>query len=253
MSDTPAPQSGAVDNLYTATFAAYGRRRLAYYNDRKTLLPKLLQKDVLMYAARGVRDSDGFIDAAFSAHESSSEETMWGHAWQEAISKISTNTVGGGDLRTERDGTLWIIQVKTGVEQNSAAEAQDLRLLKTKLRNERDHHPGRHGVKAMLGIVRGAARSEWRQYRATSEANKDIDDFQYQYLVGSAFLSWISTEFDANTLMGHLTSVANDIEDARRGCLESLKLQLRADLAEAGLGLDIGSVLALQQRSTATQ
>jgi Type II restriction endonuclease EcoO109I len=231
------------------TFAEYVQRRREFYENPSAVLKKLLLKDVLLYALRGVEDSDQFVDHAFPALESSSEETMWGNSWQQALANVAPNTVGGGDLRTEREGVLWIIQLKLG-PQNASSQAQDLRILKAKVLNEsRDHHPGRKGVKPMYAIVRGASRDEWRYVKGQSQANKDIESFGYQYMQGLAFLRWISADFDPAALVAALESQIGPVPDARAQCVRDLKVLLRERLASEGLGNSITDVLALADRN----
>jgi hypothetical protein len=240
------PGTAPVAPLVLESFRGYLARRLAYYQRPPALvLRTLLDKDVLLYAFRGVATPDELVEQAFAAHESSSEETMWGHAWQAAIAAVAPNTVGGGDLRTERDGTLWIIQLKTGTEQNSAAEAQDLRLLKTKVRQETDHHPGRRNVKAMYAIVRGKPRTEWRHYRATNPANRDIDGFQYEYRVGADFLAWASAAITPAAMIAEFAEEIAAIKTARRHCIQAAQGLLRERLQKDDLPLDIAGVLRL--------
>lgn len=227
-----------------ATFGDYLARRLAFYQDAPGILGNLLKKDVLLLAMRGLSTSDEFVEHAFTAFESSSEETMWGNAWQQAIARAAPGTVGGGDLRTERGDTLWIIQLKLG-KQNSGAHAQDVRVLQSKVRQETDHHPGRRNVKAMYAIIRGQPRKEWRHYKDNSPANKDIQGFQYQYMEGTAFLEWISADFAPALLVERLRVQSEQIRAAREGALEAVKERLRAELASAGYAADILGVMSL--------
>lgn len=242
MSDGPQLE---VPTLIRAAFERYLQRRVAYYSAPAPLLRSLLRKNGLVYALRGVATADEFAEQAFFAHEASSEETMLGNAWQAALAAVSPNSVGGGDLRTERDGTLWIIQVKTSRGQNAGAEAQDLRMLKTKLIAERDHHPGRHNVKAMLGFIRGPSVNQWRTYRSRSAANADIDTFQYQYVAGQPFLAWCSADFQDSRLVELLRPDIEQVRSARLNCSEELKRLLARQLSAKGLPLDMNGVLRL--------
>lgn len=239
-----------VPGLIRAAFEDYLRRRLEYYSAPRQLLRNLLKKNGLVYALRGIETADDFAEQVFAAHETSSEETMLGNAWQSALAAVSPNSVGGGDLRTERDGTLWIIQVKTSRGQNAGAEAQDLRMLKTKLISERDHHPGRHNVKAMMGFVRGPAANEWRTYRSKSVANADIDTFQYQYMAGAPSLEWCSAAFDVEVLIEALQPQVRTVQAARGECVEAVKSALKQALTDEGLKHDMSSVLRLMERRT---
>lgn len=234
-----------VPDLLVRSFEHYLRRRLEWYRAPKTVLRGLLRKDGLSFALRGIQTADEFAEQAFFAHEASSEETMMGNAWQATLAAISPNSVGGGDLRTERDGTLWIIQVKLSRGQNASAEAQDLRMLKTKIIAETDHHPGRKNVKAMLGFVRGPSVDEWRTYRSKSAANRDIDMFQYQYKAGTEFLEWCSAGFAHASLIASLQPLTSQMQEARTACISAVRVLLRESLTDAGLGLSMTDVLQL--------
>ena len=252
MTEPPPDAAQTIQPVILSTFEAYVAGRLTFYRNPKKILNALLKKDTLLYALRGIRDSDEFIDHAFPAFESSSEETVWGNAWQEAIAKVAPNTVGGGDLRTERDGILWIIQLKMGA-QNAGAQAQDIRVLQAKsLHEEREHHPGRKGVKAMYAIVRGRPTDKWDRYRSRTQANADINGFQYQLMVGFPFLEWISVEFDQQGLVRALSHITAEVPGARSECIVQLKAMLRERLSAAGLRDDLESVVTLASGVTKT-
>lgn len=240
------PQSHDVEQLLRATFEEYAARRAAYYDD-PALLDKLLDKNLLLFAFRGVRTSTAFVDQALPAHEASSEETMMGNAWQSAISTISPHVVGGGDLRMERDGYLWIIQLKMSPKQNSAAKAQDLRLLRDKVLNERDHHPGRRGVKPMLAFLTGPSQDRWVTHRERSRANADIHGFGYQVMAGRAFLEWVGAEHDPAALVNHLAVSAARVAAARGRTIDRLKSELGDRLRQHGLPDTIESLMRLQE------
>jgi hypothetical protein len=236
----------SIQPMLLDTFRQYVEKRIAFYSDSGRILDSLLKKDILLLALRGIHTADEFVEHAFSAFESSSEETMWGNAWQEALAKATPNTVGGGDLRTERDGTLWIIQLKLG-PQNAGTQAQDIRVLKGKVDQERDHHPGRKNVKGMYAIVRGKPANEWRNHRSTVAVNRDIDGFQYQYMRGSEFLRWVGAEFAHENLVAALTAQTERVRLARESSLAAVKDALMDRLRQAGLPLDVSGVLRLSE------
>lgn len=64
----------------------FSAKRAAYYRDSSKInLRKLLGKDVIMFAARGVATAEEFVLEAFRACESSSEETVMGNLWQALV------------------------------------------------------------------------------------------------------------------------------------------------------------------------
>jgi hypothetical protein len=238
-------QPTAVPVLLHQAFEAYLDRRLAWYARPKQVLRGLLDKDGFAYALRGIKTGDDFAEQAFYAHEAASEETMMGNAWQAALAAISPNSVGGGDMRTERDGILWIIQIKTSRGQNAGAEAQDLRSLKSKLAMETDHHPGRKNVMPMMAFVRGPSVDEMRLFRATRAVNNDIDMFQFRYLAGTAFLKWCNAEYDQPALLTALSDRIGRVQGARSGCLAEVQALLRERLLLAGRTSSIESILEI--------
>ncbi|MFN0147379.1 MAG: PmeII family type II restriction endonuclease [Dehalococcoidia bacterium] len=244
MADGSALDIQVIQPVIVEAFRAFVERRGAFYRAPAPILAHLLRKDVLLYALRGVKTADEFIDHAFPAYESSSEETMWGNTWHKAIANAAPRTVGGGDLRTERDGTLWIIELKLG-PQNANAVAQDLRSLRAKVRAETEHHPGRRSVDAMYAFVRGEPRDMRKTYWAKSPANKDIDGWSYQHMVGLPFLRWISADFDPAVLVERLSDVTAALPGLRERCLATLKEMLDERLRRAGLASDISGVMAL--------
>jgi len=140
--------------------------------------------------------------------------------------------------------------VKTSRGQNAGAEAQDLRMLKTKLVAETDHHPGRRNVKAMLGFVRGPAADDWRTYRSQSRANADIDTFQYHYMAGATFLKWCSADFDNQRLLADLGTEIKQVHAARGACLAAVQDLLRQQLSGRALPSTMEAVLRLMEPAT---
>ena len=84
--------------------AKYQTKRLESY--RKMHLSQLLGKDVLLFAARGVTTASAFVDEAFKAAESSSEETVMGSTRQE-LAILLSNSADTGDMTVVRDGVKY--------------------------------------------------------------------------------------------------------------------------------------------------
>jgi hypothetical protein len=245
VTDTAA--SDDLVQLLRIAFDDYAHKRLDFYENPR-LLAKLLDRNLVPFALRGVRDADEFVGQVLPAFEAGSEETMLGNAWQAALAKLP-HTVGGGDLRTEREGELWIVQLKTSPKQNSSAHAQDLRLLRTKLLAERDHQPGRRSVKAMMAYLVGPREFRWITHKERSLANADIDGFQYQRAVGEAFLEWIGISKQLAQLAVQVDDRPAQIRLAREKALERLKTELGQRLAAAGLPPTMDSIMSLDPGS----
>ena len=250
MSDsTPAPTPREVLIGELATFAA---QRVAWYgNPSKVSLKKLLQKDVVMFAARGAQTSQEFVEESFHALESSSEEGVMGKLWQRTIAIISENTIDTGDLTTTRDGALWVCELKTQTNTtNSASNVQGLRNLKTKLADaRRPRRGGQVPVKAAFCVVRGTSKDEVRTFPANPDRpreNADLVGFEYRYLVGAAFWKWLAGFETPQELLGHLDDLdVAAVRQARADCLGRLQQEMTDALKVAKLGTTISDVLKL--------
>ncbi len=227
----------------------YANRRVAYYSDQN-LLKKLLAKDHLLFALKGATTASEWLDLALSAHESSSEETMMGNLWQQILTALS-QSVGAGDLLVEKDDFLWVVEMKSQkTTLNSSSLAQTLRALKHKvLRHARTRTPGRRGVKAMIGVIRGAAKDEFKTYPASTGENSDISGFQYQYVVGEPFLIWLTGMADPASLIADRLEMGQRIAAARAAGRGRLLDELRQLLSRRGLGDSMASIFAIAASS----
>lgn len=88
----------------------YQTKRLKSY--RKMHLSQLLGKDVLLFAVRGVTTASAFVDEAFKAAESSSEETVMGNTRQE-LAILLSNSADTGDMTVVRDGVKYYCEMKS--------------------------------------------------------------------------------------------------------------------------------------------
>ena len=223
----------------------YQQKRLSYYRDRSALLKDLLKKDPLIPALRGIGTASGWLDEAFAAHESSSEETMMGHAWQQILTDLSSNSVGAGDFLFEKEDILWVLEMKSQTNTfNAPALAQTLKVLKQRVR---DHSvvrtPRRRGVMPMIGILRGESIDLIRTFRATTEENREIDGFQYRYMVGTAFRSWLTGIANIADLIEF--GPGSVLSQERETCRQRLHVELSELLALKGLPDDVTSIMVL--------
>lgn len=232
----------------------FAQKRIAWYGDvSKVNLRKLLAKDVIMFAARGVASADEFVAEAFRACESSSEETVIGNTWQAVIAAISSDTLDTGDMMTVRDGALWVCELKSQANTvNSSSFPQELRELKDKCAaQERFRRASGQPVRPAFCVLRNPRPvDEVRVYRADPRdlPNRDIDGFEYRYLAGDAFWLWLTGFDSVEGLVADVDLIANEgVVEARAACLARLRAEMREALAAHGLGETMNDVLKLKK------
>lgn len=232
----------------------FSTNRTAYYRDRSKInLKKLLSKDVVMFAARGIDNAHDFVEEAFRACESSSEETVMGNTWQSIITTISSDTLDTGDMTTMRDGALYVCELKSQTNTtNSASFPQELRELKDKCEAQRRfRRSSKQEVRPAFCVLRNNKPiDELRVFHPDErdQANKDIDGFQYRYLAGSAFWRWL-TGFDSVEGLVDDTSRIDlgDVKEAREECRARLHTEMNEALSENHLGNTMEDVLELKR------
>ncbi|MEX0750592.1 MAG: PmeII family type II restriction endonuclease [Dehalococcoidia bacterium] len=231
-----------------AALRDYVDRRLHFYRTKR--LRDLLSKDVLMFALRGVATSDGFVEQAFAALESSSEETTMGHTWQRILKDLAEPAViDAGDFLAEREGALWVIEEKSQTNTlNASSLAQTVRALKDRVERYRTFQQARRQpVKAMIGVMRG--REDDREMRFPAGGprteNRDLEGFEYRYIVGPAFWRWLTGRPSILSLIGDFTDATAVLVEARQDCLARLQLEIAELLAQHSLPPTIASVITL--------
>lgn len=232
----------------------YAANRNNWYKDRtKINLSRLLQKDVVMFAARGITTSSEFVVEAFHACESSSEETVMGSTWQAIVTAISSNTLDTGDMMTVRDGALYVCELKSQTNTTNAASfPQELRELKDKCEAQKRFKRASNQpvLPAFCVLKEKKAIDEVRTYHANDRdtANKDIDGFEYRYLAGSSFWRWLTGFDSVEGLIDDLSMIhIGDTVTARSACLERLQHDMKTALQEHGLEETIYGVLCLKR------
>lgn len=225
----------------------YRQQRLSYYSARNSLLTDLLKKDPFIPALRGVRTAHGWLDEAFQAHESSSEETVMGNTWQSILGDLTRRSVGGSDFLFEKDDILWVLEVKTQTNTiNAGGLIQILRSLKEKVRlHLGDRVPGRRGVRPGIGILRGTPTDVERNFQSTGGADRDIDGFQYRYMIGSSFLSWLTGMANPAALID--LAPGDTLLEAREACRSRLHAELSTLLTNKSLLDEVSSVVRLSE------
>ncbi|MDN6822935.1 PmeII family type II restriction endonuclease [Corynebacterium flavescens] len=232
----------------------YQDRRVNYY-ENDISLKKIMAKDIAMFSARGVSNSDEYVEEAFHAVESSSEETVMGTQWQRILSAISEDTLDTGDLTTQRDGILWVCEVKAQTNTtNSSSFPQELRGMRTRMQElQGRQRASKQPVKAAYCVLRDKSNknqgvNETRVYQSPElqRENRDLDNFEYRYITGKQFWQWL-TGFDSEIA---ILMPLKDLEDkgervklARNAALVKLQKQLRDELGELGLGVSIDDVV----------
>lgn len=232
----------------------FARNRISWYRDKsKISLSKLLGKDVVMFASRGVATAEEFVVEAFRACESSSEETVMGTTWQSIIAAISSDTLDTGDMMTVRDNALYVCELKSQTNTtNSSSFPQELRELKDKCEAQRrfKRASNQEVLPAFCVLRNKKPIDEWRTFDpdARDVANRDIRGFKYRYLAGSAFWQWLTGFDSVEGLVDDIDRIdIGGVREARQECLDRLQAEMFEALRENNLGDSIADVLELKR------
>lgn len=233
----------------------FARKRTEWYSDKRSInLKGLMAKDVVMFAARGVRNADEFVVEAFHAKESTSEETVMGTLRQEICAAVSADTLDTGDMTTLRDGDLYMCELKSQANTtNSSSFPQELRELRDKCdAMSRFRRASNQRIFPAFCVMRNnKAIDEWRTYtpQARDHANQDLAGFQYRYLAGAGFWRWLIGLDSIDDLIDDFGNIElGDVRKAREDCIERLKYEMALALAEERLGNSMNDVLELRRR-----
>lgn len=234
--------------------SAFSAKRTAWYRDQRSInLEKLLCKDVVMFAAKGISTAEAFVEEAFRACESSSEETVMGNTWQAIIAGISSDTLDTGDMMTVRDGCLYVCELKSQTNTtNSSSFPQELRELKDKCEAQRrfKRASGQEVCPAFCVLRNKKPIDEWRIYEPDPRdtPNQDIRGFRYRYLAGAAFWQWLTGFDSVEGLVDDLSRIElGEIESSRQECIQRLQNEMKDALEEKNLGNSISDVLELKR------
>lgn len=236
-----------------AMLSDFSANRTEWYRDKKKInLKKLLSKDVVMFASRGVVTAHEFVEESFRACESSSEETVMGNTWQAIIAAISSDTLDTGDMMTVREGALYVCELKSQTNTtNSSSFVQELRELKDKCEAQTRFRRASHQkvLPAFCVLRNNKSIDEMRVYHADArdQANQDIDGFEYRYLAGSAFWTWLTGFDSVEGLVNDVNLIyIGDVVQARKECLDRLQAEMTSALHANGLGSSLNDVLVLK-------
>ena len=241
----------------------YQMKRINWYKDnlkpknRKSdvskLINKILAKDITMFALRGITTAEEYIDAAFPALESSSEETVMGNTWQEILTQISENTFDTGDITTERDGILWVCEIKSQTNTtNSSSLPQELRALRTRMEEITGRkRVSKQEVKAAFCVTRDKKpKDEFKTYEASAiqRENHDLNGFEYRYITGEKFWTWLTGYPSEAGLLMPLSAITggDKVAEARTQCIQNLKCELLELLKKHNLSNSIDDLVMLR-------
>ena len=240
--------------VYAALSQFASERSCWYKNDKAINLKSLMEKDIVMFAARGVETADDFVVEAFHAKESTSEETVIGSLRQKICSAVSADTLDTGDMTTLRDGDLYICELKSQANTtNSSSFPQELRELKDKCEAmSRFRRASNQRILPAFCVMRNKkAIDEWRTFTpsARDKANTDLSGFRYRYLAGAGFWNWLIGMDSVDDLIADFAHVdLGDVREAREECISRLKREMSEALKEEGLGHSMNDVLELRRR-----
>lgn len=224
----------------------YAQGRIRRYQSLR--LSDLLKKDLLMMAMRGVGSSEELLDLALAAFESSSEETQMGSFVQRIATDLAARAVDLGDLVVETpDGDLWIVEVKSQTNTVTGTFRNDLlRKMKERLDAQSRHRRVRSGqVRALLGVIRGDARSEEITCSfPAGDRYADLNGFRYTYKVGRPFWEWLTGRSGIASLVDAVPASAAQVAAARSAARTRLQAELEA--AISGRGSERGVLAALR-------
>lgn len=222
------------EEIARRVIADYQTRRIEAY--RKMRLKNLLGKDVLLFAARNITTANGFLDEAFKAAESSSEETVMGSTRQ-ALAVLLSNGADSGDITVVRDGIKYYCEMKTQANTtNSGSFAAVLQELKYAVENDRSYAHRtvtNQGVDAAILISRSEKTiDEVRVFHCDSDAKKSypmLDGFEYRYISGRAMWQWVG-DVDAPSRVATSAAVRREsvIASHHTDAVCVLQLTLRA-------------------------
>lgn len=232
----------------------YQQSRLDSYG--KMRLNQLLGKDTLLFAARGISTAHGFVNEAFLAAESSSEETVMGNSRQALAIRLG-QALDGGDLIIVRDGIRYVCEMKSQTNTTNAgglaAVLQELRKgIQDQQRAMRVHRTvSSQEVRGAILVSRSSkSKDEELVYHANTEAKRTypgIDGFSYRYISGVYMWRWVAGVDDPIELFDSIGGLDPEgkLEEARKNALARIHRDLDKQLERRGLPDSIDSIYAL--------
>ena len=233
----------------------FAAKRKVWYESKSSInLRLLMEKDIVMFASRGVANASEFVYEAFRAKESTSEETVMGTLRQEICAAVSADTLDTGDMTTMRDGNLYMCELKSQANTvNSSSFPQELRELRDKCEMmSRFRRASNQKVLPAFCVMRNNRPiDEMRVFHPNDRdmSNKDLDGFTYRYLAGGAFWQWLIGHDSVDDLIESFDNVElGGVAYAREKCVERLQKEMSDALQAEGLGTTMDDVLTLKRR-----
>lgn len=229
------------------------KRKEWYESKQKVNLHALMQKDIVMFAARGVSNAHDFVLESFRAIESTSEETVMGNLRQQICAKVSADTLDTGDMTTLRDGNLYVCELKSQANTvNSSSFPQELRELRDKCDSmQRYRRASKQKVIPAFCVMRNKKPiDEMRVYHANEKdfPNRDLEGFTYRYLAGAAFWQWLIGLDSVDDLIDDFSKINfHNVQQARKKCIARLIKEMDDALRKNGLGNSMNDVLKLRR------
>jgi hypothetical protein len=212
--------------IIQAALEDYASSRIRSYDGME--LQQLLAKDILMFALRGVTTAQGFVENAFAAFESSSEEGMMGTTRQRIVTDLTSGAIDLSDMVLQRDNVLWVVEVKAQTNTITGGLLPGaLRILKDRRdRYARMRAAQPREVRAVLGVMRGPSADRERSYRAPGDDYWGRG-FTYRYIVGRAFWTWLTGWRSIESLVDDVEQISNRLNAAREEAKGRLSEQMQ--------------------------
>jgi len=215
----------------------YASQRVASYS--RLQLKTLLAKDILMFAVRDVRTPDEFVEEAFAAWSSSSEEGVMGTTKQRILTLLAEGAIDLGDLVRQEGDVLWVVEIKSSENTITGTYKLDaIRHLSERVTQlSAPRATRRRTVRGVLGVFRGA------------DADEDVFveslNFTYRHMRGRPFWRWFTGYPGLNSLVGDIGGIGITIRTARADALIRLKREMSAWLAQYGAEPTLQEVMRL--------
>lgn len=209
----------------------------------------LKRKNPYLFRAKNIQTAEQLVRALLDAHLSSQEETMFGDFLETLAAWINAQTYGGRksgipgiDLEFDRDGTRYIVAVKSGP---NWANSQQLKRLRDNFR-QAARTLRTSGAKVPVQAVNGCCYGR--------EAKEDKGD--YLKLCGQAFWAFISGSeslyVDIVEPLGTNARQHNDAFAKAYGqVINRMTGSVIADFLDAGAAIDWPRLLAFNSGRTA--